>query len=261
MCIAYIHFDPHHRWPLVIAANRDEFHQRPTAIAHYWPTVPGLLAGQDLRSAGTWLGLNLATQRFALLTNFRRLPETVPDQPISRGLLVREFLQSTESAAHYLQGIEAHRDRYAGFNLLLGEHMSTPNATLWYYSNKSQQPPTPLPPGRYVLSNHLLDTPWPKALRLKAQMNALIEEQSGLFPEPFFDILNDRQTAPAEQLPDTGLEQEREKLLSSIFICSPDYGTRSSTVILLNAQGQGIFSEQSYDPTGQWTDRIDWPLC
>lgn len=260
MCIAYIHFNPQHRWPLIIAANRDEFHARASAPAHYWAQSPDLLAGQDLQAQGTWLGLNQRARRFALLTNYRDLRETVPDDAISRGLLARDFLQSESSAASYLQQITAHSSRYAGFNLLLGEQLGQNSAALWYYSNRSQQPAQALPAGSYALSNHLLSTSWPKVQALKTQMDQLIERTADMNPEPFLHILQDRQPAADHELPNTGLEKERERLLSSIFIQSPDYGTRCSTVIMLAGNGRGLFTEQSYDPQGQWTDCLDWPL-
>lgn len=260
MCIAYIHFDPRHRWPLIVAANRDEFHARPSALARYWPQSPDLLAGQDLEADGTWLGLNQRARRFALLTNYRDLRATTPVEAISRGLLVRDFLQSGTSAASYLQQITAQNARYAGFNLLLGERLGQRSATLWYYSNRSQIPARALPAGSYALSNHLLSTSWPKVNELKTQMDQLIGCTTDMNPESFFQILQDRQPASDHELPDTGLDKERERLLSSIFIQSPDYGTRCSTVIMVDGNGSGLFSEQSYDPQGQWIDRLDWPL-
>src|SRR5690625_7359735 len=120
MCIAYIHFNPRHRWPLIIAANRDEFHARASATAHYWAQSPDLLAGQDLQAQGTWLGLNQRARRFALLTNYRDMRETVPDDAISRGLLARDFLQSESIAASYLQQFTDIRTRYASFYQMIG---------------------------------------------------------------------------------------------------------------------------------------------
>lgn len=260
MCIAFIHFEPGTAWPLIIAANRDEFHQRPTHIARPWPEDPQLLGGQDLEAHGTWLALNLSRRRLALLTNYRQINEPTPATPISRGLLVRDFLQTSETASEYLSRIAAQGMRYDGFNLLLAEQIGRPQASLWYYSNRAQSAPRALRPGHYVLSNHLLNTPWPKAKRLQAQMSARIAQQQQFDPRPYLEILGDRQTAADHVLPDTGLDYEREKLLSSIFIQSPEYGTRCSTIILLTDSGQGLFTEQSYDAAGQWTERIDWPL-
>lgn len=261
MCIAYIEFQPDHAYPLRIAANRDEFHQRPALTAHYWQDAPGLLAGRDLEAGGTWLGVHPENGRFALVTNFREPGHPVPSDAISRGHLVQEFLTGDQNAANYLAKIAAQKHRYAGFNLIVGEHLGDSKAALWYYSNRAAQGPQALSAGQYVLSNHLLDTPWPKTQRLATQLQkpfafeSLSKQITGCL-----HVLRDSTQASDAQLPSTGVSQDMEKLLSSIFIVSPEYGSRCSTIMLINASGHGVFCEQSYDPTGQPTDRIDWPL-
>lgn len=261
MCIAYIEFQPNHPFPLRIAANRDEFHRRPAQLAHYWKDSSGILAGRDLEAGGSWLGMHPDNKRFALITNYREPERPAPQGAISRGRLVQEFLTTQLNAQEFLNSVEEQSDRYAGFNLVLGEHLNDPCAALWYYSNRAAQKPLKLSAGSYVLSNHLLNTPWPKTKRLKKLMfeafkaNTLHEQiENGL------KALCDNTQAPVENLPNTGLSQEMESLLSSIFIVSPDYGSRCSTVILLTENGQGVFCEQSYAADGLVTDRIDWPL-
>lgn len=261
MCIAYIDFDPRRPAPLYIAANRDEFHQRPTQPIHLWPDHPGLLAGRDLEAGGTWLGIHLHTHRFALVTNYREPNHPTPPNAISRGHLVQNFLIGTLKAADYLKHLQQQAHRYAGFNLIVGDDLISPHATLWYYSNRSPEPPRSLAAGRYVLSNHLLDTPWPKANRLKQNMiQALQAPTMTQQLENSLKALNDRRQDSVHCLPHTGLSLDREQLLSSIFIVSPDYGTRCSTVLIMSAQNKGLLSEQSYTAQGHPTDRIDWPL-
>jgi|SRR5690625_144754 len=274
MCIAYLRFAPDEEWPLIVAANRDEFQRRPTEIAHYWPDTPGLLAGRDQQAGGTWLGAHPQNARFALVTNYRAPKEAAPTQPISRGTLVRDFLVSADSAQDYLAKIAAQHERYEGFNLIVGANLAQPNAELWYYSNRSGQAPEPLAPGEHLLSNHLLNSPWPKTERLRARIGAqrltgkTASKQSATHqPQPLhkraqciFNALYDPTQAAEQELPRTGLTLKTEKQLSSIFIVGEQYGSRCSTALQINAQGQGLFSEQSYGPNGQPTDRIDWPL-
>jgi len=228
MCIAYLSLgDP--EWPLLIAANRDEFHARPTRAAGPWPEAPRLIAGCDLLGGGTWMGTTV-DGRLALLTNYREPGHSVPPGAPSRGLLVRDFLLSEEDPAPWIATVAARADDWAGFNLIVGDARQT-----WCLGNRDpSRTPRQLSGGRYVLSNHLLDTPWPKAARLRAALDDLPPADWASAPDKILERLRDTTPAEDARLPDTGLPLERERLLSSPFIISPDYGTRCSTV-----RGQG----------------------
>ncbi len=255
MCIAYLRLgEP--QWPLLIAANRDEFHHRPTAPLAPWPGASGMLAGRDLLAGGTWLGW-ASSGRFALLTNYREPGATVAADAPSRGSLVQGFLQSQLTAEKYLQELAQSMHLWAGFNLIAGYA----DGRAWYLSNRmSSHIPVYLQPGVYVLSNHLLDTPWPKSERLRAHLNDLAPARWAAQPELVLSILRDTQQAADPDLPTTGLNLQLERLLSSPFIISADYGTRSSSVIALDHECNGIFCEQSYASSGIVTQRHDWRL-
>lgn len=254
MCIAYLSIG-HPDWPLLIAANRDEFHRRASAPAAPWPGHPGLIAGRDLVAGGTWLGWTRAG-RFGFLTNYREPGRTPPPDAPSRGTLVRDFLLGSASAEDCLQDLAGRAQEWAGFNLVVGD-----KASVGYLSNRDPAgAPRRLSAGSHVLSNHLLDTPWPKARRLREHLDALAHDQWAADPDAVFAALRDTTQAADDERPDTGLEPERERLLSSPFIISPDYGTRCSTVIAVDRQGNTLFCEQSYDPDGRLRERHDWRL-
>jgi uncharacterized protein with NRDE domain len=237
MCLILVAVDAHPDYPIVIAANRDEFYDRPSAPASFWPEAPQLLAGRDLRAGGTWLGLT-RTGRMAALTNYRD-PESNRVEAPSRGNLVSDFLPSRKNPVSYLEQISANAHRYNGFNLLVGQ-----SANFYYYSNRAKGIRT-LGPGIHGLSNHLLDIPWPKVETSKQALRALMTGES-LCPEDLFHLLLDHNAAPDELLPNTGIGLEKERMLSAIFISSPGYGTRSSTVILLERIGRVTFIEKSF---------------
>lgn len=254
MCIAYLSLGANPEWPVFIAANRDEFHDRPALTARPWPEAPHVIAGRDLSAGGTWLGLSHG-RRWALLTNFRD-PGSHRNNAASRGGLVSGFLLGTMTPEAYMADAHAHAGQYNGFNLIVGEG---PQA--WYIGNHAACPgPVALAPGRYALSNHALDTPWPKVERLRTQLDTLLPTNNGLPLEPVYEVLRDGVKAADHHLPNTGLPLEMEKLLSSVFIVSPNYGTRCSTIIALNPQGDGVFSETTYDRDGTPLERHDWPL-
>lgn len=252
MCIAFLNLgDP--CWPVLIAANRDEFHRRPTKAAGPWPGHPRVWAGRDLQAGGTWLGCT-QTGRYALLTNYREPSVTVPKGAPSRGALVRNYLLSETAPEQYLHALAADGLERAGFNLIAGTLTEG-----WYYSNRAKaRTPQRLAPGTYVLSNHLLDTPWPKTQRLRTALSALPPEQWIRHPDQVFAILRDTTPARPEALPQTGLSPDLERLLSSPFIVSPEYGTRCSSVLALAAEGEALLCEQSYDAAGHATERHDW---
>lgn len=254
MCIAYLAINASPDWPLFIAANRDEFHKRDALAAAPWPDYPQVIAGIDCVAHGTWLGVT-RQGRFGLLTNYRDVPHFISDAP-SRGRLVSDYLTGDCTINAYVQNAWPERILYNGFNLIVGD---LDNA--YYISNKtSDLLPRPLPSGRYVISNHLLDSPWPKALRLRQALDQLPLDQLEHSLTPVFEILKDATQAQGNDLPRTGLAPERERLLSSPFIVSPDYGTRCSTVIAIHVSGRALFSEVSYSAAGIATERHDWPF-
>ncbi|KAA0910869.1 NRDE family protein [Pusillimonas sp. ANT_WB101] len=253
MCIAYLAIGTHPDWPLFIAANRDEFHHRPTVPARPDTLGPGIIAGIDLQGQGSWLGMT-KQGRYALITNYRDPARLIPDAP-TRGQLVSRFLQSDMTPQAYAGQVQRGSQAYNGFNLIVGDLHDAR-----YVGNRTgQAQPVSLEPGRYVLSNHLLDTPWPKAQRLRNALDAFPVNMLERSLTEVFEILQDETTARDDMLPRTGLSLERERLLSSPFIVSAEYGTRCSTVIAVHASGQALFSEVSYTPAGTIARRHDWP--
>lgn len=239
MCVIYFAFDEHPDHPLILLANRDEFYARPAAAASFWEDFPDIYAGRDLRAGGTWLGVT-KSGRFAAVTNFR--DPAAPTGPRSRGDLVAEFLKSDQSARNYIATVEANRSDYSGFNLLVGEIGE--KRELFYYSNRDNGI-RELSAGIYGLSNHLLDTPWPKVVRGKERLAKLI--RSGETSEHnFFDVLSDESLAPDRDLPATGISLEFERALSAIFIKTPGYGTRCSTVLHFDKDLEWKFDERVF---------------
>lgn len=255
MCIAYIAIGSHPEWPLLIAANRDEFHSRPTLAAAPWVDRPDIIAGKDCVAKGSWLGIT-RQGRFALLTNYREPGVFLNDAP-SRGQLVSRYLQSELTPEHYANAIHQQGSAYNGFNLLIGD-----SCAVWYVSNRGPRTgPEPLSVGRYVLTNHSLDATWPKAERLRRSLDDFSLDSLHESVSPVLCLLKDATIAEDHLLPNTGLSLEQERLLSSPFIVSPDYGTRCSTVIAMNTNGNVAFSEVSYSPAGVVTERHDWPFA
>lgn len=242
MCLAVLALHALPGIPVLIAANRDEFHARPTLPAAQWADAPGLYAGRDGLAGGTWMGVT-AQGRFALVTNFREPGRYLAPAP-SRGALVEDYLRGNDSPQAYLARTHESDQAYNGFNLIVGDTRQA-----WYLSNRDG-PPRPLAPGIYALSNHLLDTPWPKLARTKTAFTEVL----GRTPQPdlpaLFEALADRQTATDEDMPATGLPPDRERLLSSPFIVSPDYGTRASSVLVLRESGAGQLDERRFAPDG-----------
>lgn len=237
MCLIILGWKVHPQYPLVVAANRDEFLNRPTAAAAFWEDAPQVLAGRDLQAGGTWMGITKAG-RFAALTNYRDPAHMQPNER-SRGRLVSDYLVSNQSPEGYIESIYRDSEKYNGFNLLVADRQE-----LVWFSNVNGQSET-LKPGIYGISNHLLDTPWPKleeAKTLFAQAIKQLPEQSKLF-----ELLFNDQIHPDEILPQTGVSIDRERALSAIFVTTfPGYGTRNSTVITENLQGEIQFTEQTW---------------
>jgi uncharacterized protein with NRDE domain len=240
MCVIFFSYKQIPEYPLILLANRDEFYERPTAKADYWEDFPHILAGRDLVGHGTWLGVT-KTGRFSAVTNYRN-----PDQKrgtISRGNLVADFLKTETPLKEYLQNIEANSDKYTGFNLLIGEINFGKNE-LFYYSNQENKS-RKLEKGLYGLSNHLLDTPWRKVKKGKFVLAELLKNRE-FSKEKFFELLSDKTLANDEDLPDTGIGYQREKLLSSIFIETPIYGTRCSTILTFDNNFEIDFEERVF---------------
>lgn len=244
MCLLVIAWQVHPRHRLVVAANRDEFHERPTEALGLWPAPDDLIAGRDLRAGGTWLGVD-RRRRFGIVTNFRELQRPAAGAP-SRGNLIPAFLRNPVPVTQYLNGLEAVADQYSGFNLLLSEDDS-----LWYVSNRAPQFAQRLPPGIYGLSNELLDTPWPKLQRVRQRFDALMNQADPIPEAALFAMLADpTQAGVDDTLPDTGLSREWEQLLSSPFIRNREYGTRCSTLVRIDGQGALNLSERRFGPEG-----------
>jgi len=233
--------------PLVAAANRDEFYQRATAPAAPWPEHPQVYAGRDLQAGGSWMGITHPADcpnhhggaRFAAITNIRAPSEHRDDAP-SRGQLVADYLAGCMSPQEYIDDLRQRADRYNGFNLVIGDR-----DTLIWYSNRGDTDPRngkPLEPGVYGVSNALLDAPWPKVLKTKAQFASLL--CLGAPDDAFFEMLSDTTPAPDQRLPETGVPLEVERVLSSVRIESPGYGTRTSTVVKLYADATATLQEE-----------------
>lgn len=239
MCLAVVALDRHQRYGLVVAANRDEFHARPTAPAAWWDD--SLLAGRDLEAGGTWLGVTRAG-RFALLTNVRE-PHRVDRGAPSRGALVPEVLRDAAPVHDALARVRDRGARHNGFNLLAGD-----SGEAAWTSNRADGV-VALAAGVHGLSNALLDAPWPKVLRIEAAVSAWLAT-GGDDPEPLFGALGDRRLADDAELPSTGVPLEWERVLSAPFIVSERYGTRSSTVVTVDRGGHVRFVERSFDASG-----------
>lgn len=224
--------------PLVAAGNRDEFLSRPTASAAWWTDRPQIFAGRDLQDGGTWMGVT-REGRFAAVTNFRDPSVKRPEAP-SRGALVADFLAASSTPEEYIAALEAHASEYNGFNLLVGDR----NTLIWF-SNAAPDDDRngkPLAAGIYGLSNGSLDSPWPKVVRTKAQFASLICQ--GAPEDAYFEMLTDTTRAPDCRLPKTGVSLEWERVLSAVCIQSPEYGTRTSTVVRLFGDGSAALDER-----------------
>jgi len=243
MCLLVLAWKVHPRYRLIVAANRDEFHERPAAPLARWPDTADILGGRDLRAGGAWLALD-AARRFGIVTNFRDLQRSPLDAP-SRGALIPGYLGGSTSAESFLAGLAAAAQRYAGFNLLI-----TDASGLWYACNRAAAFARTLSPGVYGLSNHFLDTPWPKLTRVRSRFEAwLAAPAPGL--EELLAMLADREPAGAGAEPIAAdLAPEWERVLSAPFVLDPRYGTRSTTLALIEASGAALILERRFDAAG-----------
>ncbi|WP_291992070.1 NRDE family protein [Candidatus Accumulibacter sp. ACC003] len=237
MCLILIAWRVHADYPLVVAANRDEFFARPAAAAAFWPDAPQVLAGRDLEAGGTWLGA-AHEQRFAALTNYREGGKVRADAH-SRGALVADFLTGDASPQAYLAQLAVRAADYNGFNVFVGDEH-----TLAYFANRGDRRPRSLSPGIYGLSNHLLDTPWPKLASAKAAFAAALARLPAT--APFFEVLADQEIVADSHLPETGVPLEWERVLSAVFVRSPSYGTRAGTLLTRHRDGRTTLIERSF---------------
>lgn len=246
MCLIVFAWKTHADFPLVVAANRDEFHARPTAGARFWDDRPEILAGRDLEGMGTWLGVT-RSGKFAAVTNYRDAAPA-PREAVSRGLLASRYLESGDAPREFAAEVEADGTAYRGFNFLAGDR-----AELWWVSNRGGRARR-IEPGVHGLSNHLLDTPWPKVTLGKQRLGQVLELAPAV--GPLLDLLADTTEAAERDLPDTGVGAQRERLLSAARIVSPAYGTRSSSALLVGADGKVRFAERSYGSDGAELDTL-----
>jgi uncharacterized protein with NRDE domain len=242
MCVILFAVGVHPRYPLIVAANRDEAYDRPAASASFWTDHPHVYGGRDLEHGGTWLGLG-TSGRFAAITNYRQ-GHRLTRAPRSRGELTRDYLIGGRDAAPYLADAASRGDEYGGYSLIAG----TPQR-LYFCSNRANGV-QPIAPGAHGLSNRLLDEPWPKVQRGIAVIRGLLNAGEPTLTHALFELLADTTPAPDHLLPSTGIALERERDLSAVFISAESYGTRASTVILLGADGDVVYLERSFGPRG-----------
>ncbi len=241
MCLILLAWHVHAEFPCVLAANRDEFHERPTERAHWWPGRPDILAGRDLSAGGTWLGVTRGG-RFAALTNFRG-PQAQRTEVPSRGRLVTEELESGRSVADGLQHLRTVCSNYNPFNMIFSD-----GVRLGVFESVRGDG-RELGEGIFGLSNHLLDTPWPKVQNAKSRLAAALTDVHDA--NRLMHLLRDDRPAPDGDLPQTGIGLEWERLLSSAFVRADEYGTRCSTVFRVDRSGAAFFDEWSWDRKGK----------
>ena len=237
MCLIVFAQNYHPRYRLVLAINRDEFFERPTAPAEFWPDARHVLAGRDLERGGTWFGVS-THGRVAAVTNYRE-PHPRIAHGKSRGMLVLDYLNGSAGVEEYLERIMGDGESYGGFNLLLGD-----GERLFHCSNRGGEIAV-VPPGIHGLSNHVLDTPWPKVVTAKQRLETLLQNAE-LCQEELLSLISDSSRFLDHLLPDTGIGLPRERMLSPMFISGDTYGTRSSTLLLIDHDKRVTFVEQSY---------------
>lgn len=263
MCLLVLAWRAHPRYRLVLAANRDEYHERSSDPLGKWPPPSEFLAGRDQRAGGTWLGLDRA-RRFGVVTNFRDLQRPRRSAP-SRGRLIPEYLAGAEGPEDCLSRLETDAPGYSGFNLVVGDLEQ-----LWYASNRMDRFAQALQPGVHGLSNQFLDTPWPKLQRVRRGFESWLERQASVSDEPASDaaapvvtellaLLADGTPAPVGS-PSTGLSPDWERTLSSPFVTHPTYGTRCSTILLIEPSGAAVMFERRFDPTGRASGDSEFSL-
>lgn len=254
MCLLVLAWRCHPQYRLVVAANRDEFHARPTAPLAPWADATGIVGGRDLQAGGAWFAIG-AGQRFGIVTNFREFGRHRRSAP-SRGGLIPGYLAGARPPADFLRVLEADAPGYSGFNLLLSDRDS-----LWYASNRADQFARELPPGIYGLSNEFLDTPWPKLVRVRARFESVLKSAASADPAALsvelFSMLADRETVPPDALPPGDLSPEWARKLSAPFVLDPTFGTRCSTVLTISGHGTAQITERRFDADGARTGQSE----
>jgi uncharacterized protein with NRDE domain len=242
MCLILFAACAHSGYRLIVAANRDEAYERPSAPLAFWHDHPQVCAGRDLEHGGTWLGLS-RQGRFAAITNYRQgMPRAAAQR--SRGELTRDFLVGVQPPQQYVQQVSARAGAYNGFSLIVGE----PDE-LWFYSNRGGSAQR-ITPGVHGLSNHLLDEPWPKVTRGIAELKALLGATESELVHELFGVLADSAAAPEHLLPSTGIDARRERALSASFIAGETYGTRASSIVLVGNDAKVLVREKRFGPRG-----------
>jgi uncharacterized protein with NRDE domain len=242
MCLILLAWRAHPDFPLVFAGNRDEAYERPSAAAGFWADDPDVFGGRDLEKGGTWLGVT-RTGRLAAVTNYRdgSVPKTAPR---SRGELAAAFLRGADAPRAYLERASARASDYGAFSLIVSDM-----ERMHWLSNRGRGIGE-IPPGVHGLSNHLLDTPWPKVVRGKQRVSALLTAKEPELIRGLFDALADRSAAPDAELPDTSVGLQRERELSPAFIAGERYGTRASTVLLVSRESEVVCVERRFGAQG-----------
>jgi uncharacterized protein with NRDE domain len=255
MCLLVLAWQAHPRYRLVVAANRDEYHDRPAAPLERWSDAPDILAGKDLRAGGTWLGIG-RDRRFGIITNFRDLVRPAPQAP-SRGSLIPRYLGGACGAGGYLARLEPEAAGFGGFNLLLADGES-----LWYASNRCEPFARALSPGVHGLSNERLDTPWPKLRRVRRGFEHWLRGAGSAEGSELFELLADRTPAADEDaLPGAAPAGEWERILSSPFVLNEKYGTRCSTIAAIEPSGACFVAERRFDPSGACSGETRYHLA
>lgn len=239
MCLIVFSFQSHVKYPLILAGNRDEFYARPAKQLHFWDGNTDILAGKDLRAGGTWLGVS-ERGTFGAITNYRDFHNPMEGER-SRGEIIPGLLNSDNTVEQELNRISNYKHDYAGFNLLAG------NAESLYYLSNLKDSIEKVSPGIHGISNAFLDTPWPKVEKAKRLFSEAIQSDS-INRGQIFDMLENSETFPPHKLPDTGLSEEKEKAVSPIFIETDGYGTRCSSLITIDTNGQVEFTEKTHVP-------------
>lgn len=249
MCILFIAKGQRKDYPLIIAANRDEFNNRPTLPSHIWSSHPPIFAGKDLKAGGTWMGVT-RSGRIAALTNIRK-PDSEDSSARSRGELVVNYLLNQGSEIQHQQQLTQQASQYNGFNLLYGTWQN-----LYVFNNHSLQNEQ-LTDGVHGLSNATLNAPWPKVSRGVGAISEYCSSAKTVTEDRLFSLLKDSTVAPDDMLPDTGIDKAWEKRLSPIFIQSEEYGTRSSTLLLIKRDGSASWFERTFDASGKQVDQAN----
>ncbi len=251
MCLIVFAKNYHPEYKLIFAANRDEFYERPALPVHFWNDEP-ILAGKDLKAEGTWCGIT-KHGRFAAITNYRNL-KSIKKNAVSRGKIVTDFLTGTSSPKFYSKGLADSANQYNGYSLIFGN-----KSNLYFFSNQTKKL-AEIENGIHGLSNHLLDTPWFNVERGKDFMKKAIEKNDNLVDD-LFAMLSDNTISPNDELPETGLDKETERKISSIFVELPEYGTRSSTVLLIDKNDKVSFIEKALNANKEWiTNKFEFEL-